>query len=426
MVRLEESKHLTEGKNIESLPLPGRVYIPLSQHLGKICTDLEVSIGDEVFAGQRIASVKAHVYSPIHASISGKVIAVEDWPHPLLGRSKAVVIEGDGLNKSGGLTPRSENEISVLTAEEIRNIVFEAGIVGMGGASFPTHIKLTPPKPVGILLINGAECEPFLTGDSRLMIEKAKEIIKGIELVLRCIGAKNAYVAIESNKPEAIDVFRKQLSGTGYILKILKSYYPQGGEKQLIKNILGKEVPRGKLPFDVGVVVHNVATVYAIYEAVYLKKPLYERVLTMTGDCLEKPGNFLVRIGTTIKDLLSNCGPLKQEPQKIIFGGPMMGIAQFSLDTPVIKSTNGIIFLSKTESKSAEASFCIRCSRCVQQCPVGLMPCMIALASEKEKWDLSKAYGCLDCMECGLCNYVCPQKINMVQLIKYAKSRLPK
>jgi electron transport complex protein RnfC len=424
MVRLEEYKHDTENKAIEKMPLPPKVYIPLSQHIGKICS-AEVKTGDLVVIGQRVAASQAHLYSPIHASISGKVLAIQDWPHPLLGRCKAIGIESDGQDspQSTVHSPQSE-EIDKLTSEQIRNIVFEAGIVGMGGAAFPTHIKLNPPKPVDTLLINGAECEPYLTGDYRLMIEKTKEILQGIELVAKCLGVKQVYIAIEDNKPEAIKAFNYELRITNYELRILKSIYPQGGEKQLIKNILGKEVPSGKLPFDIGVVVHNVATVFAIYEAVYFNKPLYERVVTVTGSCLANPKNILVRLGTPIKELIDFCGPLKEEPVKIIIGGPMMGIAQYTDAVPVIKSTTGIVLLNKKEVRAQEEEFCIRCGACVRECPVGLMPCLINLASEKEIWTEAQAYNAADCIECGLCNYVCPANRRLVQSIKRAKSEM--
>ena len=425
MVKLEENKIFTENKNIVKAPLPSKAYIPLSQHLGKPCEPL-VRVGDYVCTGQIIGKAEAFVSAVVHSSISGKVIAIDDWPHPVLGKYKAVIIESDGLDKQPERHILSQEDILSLPAEEIRRIVFHAGIVGMGGAAFPAQIKLTPPQPVDNLIINGAECEPYVNADNRLMLERASQVISAIALVVKCVGAKNVYIAIENNKPHAIEVFRKELQGSSYKLKVIKSFYPQGGEKQLIKNVLGREIPRGKLPFEVGAAVHNVATLYAIYEAVYLSKPLYERAVTVAGDCLRDPGNFLVRIGTPIKDLVALTGPLKKEPKKIIFGGPMMGVAQYSLDVPVIKSTNGIILFSQTETKSEGASSCIRCSRCVQECPVSLMPCMIALAAEKEKWDLAKTYGCLDCIECGLCSYVCPQKIDLVQTIKYAKARLPK
>ncbi|MFH0762611.1 MAG: electron transport complex subunit RsxC [Candidatus Omnitrophota bacterium] len=423
MIKLQEYTTSTENRAIEKMPLPALVYIPLSQHIGKACASL-VNPGDALLTGQKIGSAESHVFAPVHSSISGKVIAIREWPHPLLGKAEAVVIENDNLNKlAGPQVTRPQEEISRLSAGQIRQAVFEAGVAGMGGASFPAHIKLNPPEPVDTLLINGAECEPYLNSDNRLMIERAREILAGIALIAKCVGAKTIYIAVEENKPAALKAFQHQAPGAAYKLHILKSEYPQGGERQLIKNILKREVPAGKLPFDVGVLVHNVATVYAIYEAVYLGKPLYERVVTVSGDCLANPANLLVRIGTPIKELIARCGPLKKQPQKIICGGPMMGVAQYSQDTPVIKSTNGVILLSESAVKPIEDEFCIRCGRCVEYCPAGLMPCLITMAVEKEKWDLAKSYGCLECMECGLCSYVCPQERNMVQKLKDAKAR---
>lgn len=427
MVKLEEKKHYTEHKPIEQGPLPKKVYMPLIQHLGKACTDLEVKVGDVVSCGQRIASVKANIFALVHASVSGKVVSIEDWPHPILGMARAVVIENDGADLAYELKNlRTQELVDTFTPDDIRNIVFEAGIVGMGGATFPTHIKLNPPKPVDTLLINGAECEPYLTCDSRLMIEKTESIIKGIGVVARCLGIKKVYVAIEDNKPEAIKAFNYRLPVTDYRLYILKSSYPQGGEKQLIKNVLNKEVPSGKLPFEIGVVVHNVATVFAIYEAVYLGKPLYERVVTVTGSCLGNPKNLLVRIGTPLKDLIDFCGGLKEEPAKIIIGGPMMGVAQYTDEVPVIKSTCGVVLLNKKEAKYQEEEFCIRCGACVRACPASLMPCLINLASEKELWDEARVYRALDCIECGLCNYVCPAKRRLTQSIRRAKLEVSK
>ena len=420
MVRLEENKHQTENKIIDKIPLPAKVYIPLSQHIGRECI-AEVKIGDSVFTGQRIARAESPVSASIHASISGKVVAIQDWPHPLLGRAKAIVIESDGQDKSQASSPKSQSEIENLTPDEIRKIVLEAGIVGMGGAAFPTHIKLNPPQPVDTLIINGAECEPYLTSDYRLMIEKTKEILLGVELIVKCLGVAKVYIAIEDNKPQAIAAFKDAIRNVPYAIRVLKSYYPQGGEKQLIKNILGKEVPQGKLPFDIGIVVHNVATVFAIYEAVYKNKPLYERVVTVTGSCITNPKNISARIGTPIKDLIDYCAPLKEEPVKIIIGGPMMGIAQYTDLVPVIKSTTGVILMNKEETKTQEEEFCIRCGTCVRECPVGLMPCLINLAAEKEMWEYAKVYGVLDCIECGICNYVCPGNRRLVQSIKRAK-----
>jgi electron transport complex protein RnfC len=418
MVRLEEDR-ASSNTPIEILSSPPKVYIPLIQHTGKSCDRLEVKIGDTVTAGQKLATAEAKVFAPIHASISGKITSVQPWPHPVLGRCETIVIENNNIN-TADTRLNTQDEVAKLSAERIRDIVFESGIVGMGGASFPTHIKLNPPKPVDTLIVNGAECEPYVTCDSRLMVEKTQEIISGIALVAKCLRATKVYIAIEDNKPQAIAAFQGAAGATAYAVRILKSQYPQGGEKQLIKNILNKEVPRGKLPFDIGVSVQNVATIFAVYEAAYKNKPLYERTVTVTGSCISNPKNFLARIGTPIKELIKACG-LKEEPAKIIIGGPMMGITQFSDEVPVIKSTNAIILMNKFQARELEETFCIRCGACVRECPAGLMPCLINLASGKELWPESKNYGAADCIECGICNYVCPANRRLVQSIKRAK-----
>jgi len=422
MVRVEEYKELTAHKQIEEIPIPKYLYIPLSQHIGKPAVAC-VKAGDNVLKGQLIARSEGHISSCVHSSVSGVVKSVSDWFHPLLGRGEVIVIENDGLDRPEKFSVRGEDEVRRLTPDEIRAIVAEAGIVGMGGAAFPTHVKLNPPTAVSDLIINGAECEPYITCDNRLMIEKTEEIIKGIELVERCLGVKNVYFAVEDNKPEAIDRIKAALQSTNYRLKILKSQYPQGGEKQLIKSLLGKEVPSGKLPFDIGVVVHNVATVYAIYEALYINKPLYERVITVTGSCLGEPRNLLVRVGTPVREVIESCRP-EGEFVKVIMGGPMMGVAQYSLDAPVIKSTSGILLLMDKEVRRKNEEFCIRCGQCIYNCPAGLMPTMINLVSLKGDWESAASYGVLDCIECGVCSYVCPANINLVQLIKVAKSFL--
>lgn len=426
MLKLQEHKELTRDKAIRKAALPEKVTIPLSQHIGKICQP-HVKVGDFVRTGQFIAALDEKVvFAPVHSSVSGKVIAIDDMPHPLLGRAKAVVIASDGLDEKTDAQGLSAIQIEQLTPHDIRKIIFDCGIVGMGGAAFPTHIKLNPPKHLDSFILNGAECEPFLTSDERLMLEKTDQILLAVSLMVKCTGVRNVFIAIEDNKPEAIKAFERKIKNTPYTLHILKSGYPQGGEKQLIHTVLKREIPFGKLPFDVGAVVNNVATAYAVYEAVYLGKSLYERVVTVTGDCLENPQNLLVRIGTTINDLMRECGPLKKEPERIVFGGPMMGLAQYSLQTPVIKNTGGVIFLSEKEIEPLEEAFCLRCGRCVESCPMGLSPCLIGLAVEKKKWDLAKSYGALECMECGSCSYVCPQRRNIVQEIKYAKQRIPK
>ena len=437
MIHLTDYKDLTAQKPIEILPLPETVYIPLSQHTGKICIE-EVKVGDRVLTGQRIGFAAAAVFSPVHASLSGEVIAIRDYPHPALGQCRAIEIRSDSkdeIYRSQVTGLKSQVEVDRLSVDEIRDIIFEAGIVGLGGAAFPTHIKLNPPKPVEVLIINLAECEPYLTCDYRLALENSVEILKGIQILAKILAVKKTILAIEDNKPEVIKKFRavlaeqafgKQLwqAKTKVEITVLKTQYPQGGEKQLIKSILNKEVPSGKLPFDIGAVVHNVATVFAIYEAIYKNKPLYERVVTVSGSCLSNPRNLLTRIGSPIKSLIDFCGPLKEEPAKIIIGGPMMGIAQYSDEVPVIKSTTGIILMNKKEAQDLEEEFCIRCGACVRECPAGLMPCLINLASEKSLWPEAKNYGVIDCIECGLCNYVCPANRRLVQSIKRAKLEL--
>ncbi|MFA6383963.1 MAG: electron transport complex subunit RsxC [Candidatus Omnitrophota bacterium] len=424
MVRIAEYKFYTEHKRIETLPPPAIVYIPIIQHLGKPCDIFDIKPGDQVSVGQRLAIAASQPFAPIHSSVSGKVTAIQNWPHPAAGTCKTIVIENDSLDSPvrapAGLM--SGEEAGNLTAKHIRDLVFEAGIVGMGGASFPTHIKLQPPKPVSTLIINIAECEPYLTGDSQLTVEKTDQIVAGIGLVGNCFPhLKKTIIAIEDNKPAAIKALEKATAGTPLIIGVLKAQYPQGGEKQLIKKLLGVEVPRAKLPFDVGVSVQNVSTVFAIYEAVYARKPLYERVVTVTGSCLTDPKNLLCRIGTPIKELIKYCGPVKETPAKIIIGGPMMGLAQYTDDAPVIKSTTGVILMNKREARAIEETPCIRCGGCVRECSMGLMPCLINQAAGKGFWQQAKDHGALDCLECGLCNYVCPAHRSIVQSIKRAK-----
>jgi electron transport complex protein RnfC len=423
MVKLREEKDYTYDLPIKSAAIPKKVFIPLSQHFGKLCVPV-VKVKDSVLTGQLIASESSGLFSPIHSSVSGIVTAIQDYIHPILGRNKAIVIESDSQDRKVNQGGRLSAEVEGLTPGQLRKIILDAGIVGLGGAAFPTHVKLNPPKKIEYFILNGAECEPYLTNDFRLMVEQTKEIIAGAKIVLKILGINKCIVAIEDNKPEAIEAFNSELRTTNFEIRALKTQYPQGGEKQLIKRVLNKEVPSGGLPFDIGVMVQNVGTVFAIYEAIYKNKPLYERVITITGSCLEKPGNFLVRIGTTVRDLLNECGPLKAEPAKIILGGPMMGVAQFSLDVPVIKSTTGIIFFSKEEVFDRENRVCCRCARCIDVCPARIMPAILGMAAEKERWDIAKDYDVFDCIECGLCSYICPAKRDLVHLIKYAKSRV--
>lgn len=425
MIQLEEHKHLTENKPIEQALLPSKVYIPLLQHLGKPLDIIQVKVGDEVRRGALLATSDKGVFAPVHASLSGKVAMIADYPHPVSGSARAIVIESDGKDEpAADMVPRSEEEIEAVTPDALKRIIFEAGIVGLGGATFPTHIKLSPSKPIETLIFNGAECEPYLTTDYRLMVERADEIVKGARLVASILKPQRVLIAIEDNKPEAIKLMRERAASLGWKVVVLKTAYPQGGEKQIIKSCIGREVPSGKLPFDIGVVVQNVATAYAIYEAVYLRKPLYERVVTVTGSCLANPKNLLVRIGTPVRDLIEQCGPLIKEPKKIVMGGPMMGIAQYTMDGPVIKGTSGVILFDEVLEKEEGESFCVRCGECVQNCPMGLNPGLISLAINRDRLDLAEEYGIMDCIECGLCAYLCPSRRNIVQAIKAAKTRI--
>ncbi|MCM8765232.1 MAG: electron transport complex subunit RsxC, partial [Candidatus Omnitrophica bacterium] len=358
----------------------------------------------------------------VHASLAGKVSHIEDFNHPVLGKSPAIFIERGQDSYTNAI---SQKDPTGLSPEELKKIIQEAGIVGLGGAGFPTHVKLSPPKPIEVLILNAAECEPYLTCDERLLCEKPSEILKGLEIIIKIISPQEIFLGIEDNKEEAIGILKNTLQAMGLTNKIkmviLKTKYPQGGEKQLIKAITGKEVPSGGLPFDVGVLVQNVQTAFAIYEAVYKGKPLYERVITVSGKAIKKRGNFKVRIGTLVSEIVEFCGGFIENPKKIIFGGPMMGIAQWSLEVPVIKGTSGILFLSEEELNFEEPGPCIRCGRCIEVCPAKIMPASIALAGEYKRWNIVPQYHPLDCIECGACSYICPTRRDLVQFIKLAK-----
>jgi electron transport complex protein RnfC len=422
-------KERTEGLAIENLSLPEVAAIPLSQHTGKACKPV-VKVKDRVLRGQVIAAPDAQgIGAAVHASLSGEVVAIKNMPHPVLGSCLAIQIKNDGKDETAQALrqkERSQVEIDKFSRAGLLGLISGAGIVGMGGAAFPTHIKLNPPKPVHTLILNGAECEPYLTSDYRLMLEKTQEIVSGLNLMVKILGVKKVYIAIEDNKPKAIEAFKHAVAATPYTVHILKTVYPQGGEKQLVRSILKEEVPSGGLPFDIGVVVQNVATAFAVHEAVVLCKPLYERIVTVCGSTLENPKNLRVRIGTPIRQLIEACGPVQKEIRKVVIGGPMMGIAQSSLEAPIIKSSGGVIAFSQDEAVPREDRVCCRCGRCIDICPVSIMPALIAMASEKERWLTAKSYDIFDCIECGLCSYVCPARRDLVQLIKYAKTRVRK
>ncbi|MCD4785697.1 MAG: electron transport complex subunit RsxC [Candidatus Eremiobacteraeota bacterium] len=420
------NKELTETELIQVLDAPKEVVIPVSQHLGAPATPL-VKVKDEVRTGQKIAQAESFITAVVHSSITGAVKAIENRPHPVFGESKAIVIQGSGVDMLE-CKPANRRWHDMKPADIVA-LVKEAGVVGMGGAAFPTHVKISPPKgkKVDVLIINGAECEPFLTSDDRLMREKTAEMLEGVRILKRATAATEVIIAVEDNKHLAISSIEKELEKTESShspmkLQVMKTRYPQGSEKQLIYAITGREVPSGGLPVDVGAVVQNVSTSYAVYEAVVKGKPLYERIVTITGDCVAEPGNFQVRVGTPFKTLVEAAGGLTKEPVKVISGGPMMGIAQYTLDTPVIKGTSGILILSKEKAKLYEPENCIRCSFCIKHCPQKLMPQVLAKLAKAERWSEAKyEYNLMDCMECGCCTYVCPARIPIVQWIKLAK-----
>jgi electron transport complex protein RnfC len=422
-VHPKENKELTSGKKIESIPAPDILIFPLSQHTGAPCQPV-VKKGDKVKKGTPIGTSDQFISSPIHSSISGTVKSVENASHPIVGRFQSIVIENDKEDTKEQLLHSNKN-IEKLSADEIIKIVKEAGIVGMGGAAFPTHIKLSPPKEkkIDTLIINGAECEPYLTCDHRLMVEKGKWIVEGIKLVKKVLTPKKCIIAIEENKTDAIEKLNTLTVNEDIEVVSLKVKYPQGGEKQLIKTVLGKEVPSGGLPMDVGVLVHNIGTLFAIYEAVHLGKPLYERVITVTGE-VKKSGNYFVRIGTPLKDILNFCEVDLDNIGKIILGGPMMGIAQQDIETPIVKGISGVLIQSKDEVIEGEELSCIKCGRCVEVCPAYLLPTQIAKIVRAEKWERLEEYHIKDCIECGACGYVCPSNIPLVQYIKLGKVKL--
>lgn len=415
-------KYLTEKEKIEEYMPKGDLVFPLSQHIGAPCESL-VKKGDRVLVGQKIAESKAFVSSPIFSSVSGTVKNIAPVITPSGMKVMSIIIENDGEYENVN-TEHIKRDYNKLSAEEIREIVKNSGIVGMGGAAFPTHIKLSPPedKEIDSIIVNGAECEPYLTCDHRLMLEEGKNIIEGLKIVLKLFPKAKGYIGIENNKLDAIEVMKKLTEDEQNIeVKALKTKYPQGAEKQLIYSITKREVPSGKLPADVGCIVQNIATMNAIYKAIVLDIPLTERVVTVTGEALRNPKNLKVKLGTSVRELIEACGGFKEDPVKIISGGPMMGMTISTLDMPIMKGTSGILCLTKEGAVLPDSSNCIRCGRCVQACPMELIPCKLdSLANRSELEDFESFNG-LDCIECGCCTFVCPAKKHLVQSIRTAK-----
>ncbi len=420
---------LSQNAPITALPLPETVYIPLSQHLG-VPANPVVKKGDTVKAGQLIAKGEAFISANIHSSVSGVVDKIDEITDTTGYRKKAIVIkvEGDDWEEGIDLGTSVLRQCS-LTPEEITRRINEKGIVGMGGATFPSHVKMMVPagKKAEYLIINGVECEPYLTSDHRLMLEKEEEILVGITIQMKALGVTRAIIGIENNKPDAIAHLRKLLpSYPGISVEPLKVKYPQGGEKQLIKALVNREVPSGKLPIEAGCVVHNVGTSFAVYEAVQKNKPLVERVVTVTGKNLKTPSNFRVRIGTPISALIEAAGGMPHDTGKVVNGGPMMGKALVSIDAPVTKGTSGILIFPKEETPRKPVLNCIRCSRCASGCPMGLEPYLLAVLSDKKRYDDCEKERIMDCMECGSCLYICPSGRPLLDHIRNGKMAVGK
>jgi len=420
------NKNATSGLPIETLPPPPRVVIPLSQHIGAPA-QVAVKRGDPVKIGQVLGESGGFVSAPVHASVSGKVSSLGEFPHPLGRQVLAVEIENDGKDETVEFKAVGPSWRETAPGDLIKTVQ-SAGIVGMGGASFPTHVKLSPPgnKKIDTVIINGAECEPYLTADHRLLLEKTPEILTGAFILKKILGAQKVFIAIEDNKPDAIAAVAKLIADPQFSelqCARLRTKYPQGGEKQLINAITGRQVPSGGLPMDVGCVVQNAGTAYAVWDAVINGTPLYQRVVTVTGPCVASPKNLLVRIGTPVSALLACCGADMEKAKKVVSGGPMMGLAQSDIEAPVIKSTSGILVLDKT-MPAIQANDCIRCGSCVKACPIHLVPSHIAKLVDCGKDDLAAQWDVLDCMECGSCAYVCPARINLVHFMKLGKFRL--
>lgn len=410
----------TRSKAIETLPPQKEMIYPLLQHIGAMCEPC-VKVGDYVRMGQKIADSDAAVSAPIHATVSGTVVKICDWDHPTGNRIPAIIVENDFEDNKAECFQEGNPDYESKTPEELIEIIREAGIVGMGGAAFPTHVKLASGLGrVDTVIINAAECEPYLSSDHRVILESIDELIGGLRIVRYIMGAKNMLIGIENNKPDAISLLHKRLAKSPIKVVILKTKYPQGGEKQLIRAVAGRVVPSGKLPADVGCLVMNVDTVIAIYRAVVNGAPLMRRIVTVAGHGVERTGNVNVRLGTPFSAVLNHFG-FKYSTRKLIMGGPMMGAAQYSVSAPVIKGTSGLLCFTKEQLTVDRDVSCIRCGSCIGACPMHLAPSYIAQYVKAGQFDRVADLHVMDCIECGCCSFTCPAKIPLIQYMRIGK-----
>lgn len=416
-----DNKSFTNGKAIEKAKEPKTVFIPLQQHVGATCEAL-VKVGDTVKVGQKIGDSKAELSAPVHASVSGVVKSITKRYNPKGLNILTIEIESDGLNEyheSYGL----KADLTKLSKEEITKRIREAGIIGMGGGAFPLHSKLitSDDHSVDTVILNGAECEPYLTCDHRIMLEQPEKVIEGLNIIQKYLDAENGYIAIEKNKMDAVDSIKGAIKEKNVNVAVLVTKFPQGDSYRIVDAVTGRKVPKGGRCKDVNSIVTNVATALACAEAVLEGKPLTERIVTVTGNGVKEPKNLLVKVGTTIGDLIEQCGGFNGKPGKIIAGGPMTGMALFTLDTPVVKSTSGILVLTEEETKVDKVLPCIKCGECIKVCPVYLQPLYISAYSLKDKIDMAEKYDALACISCGSCSYVCPSKRPLTESIDHAK-----
>ena len=418
---------LSDTQAIQMLGIPKQVSIPVSQHIGAP-TKIVVKKKDKIKVGQVIAESGGFVSSNIHSSVSGTVFKIDNIIDTSGYKRQAVIInvEGDEWDEKIDKSTELVKEIT-MSPEDIVKKTLECGIVGLGGATFPTHVKLSIPKneTCDILIINGVECEPYLTADHRLMLEKGDELMVGTQIFMKALKVNKAVIGIEKNKPDAISHLTELSKNyKGITIETLKVQYPQGGEKQLIKAITGREVPSGGLPIHVQAVVQNVGTTLAVYEAVQKNKPLFERIVTITGKSVKEPGNYMIRIGTPISDLIEAAGGLPDDTGKVISGGPMMGKALNSLAVPVAKGVSGVLIIPENESKRREIQPCIRCAKCVSVCPQGLEPYLLMTVAELELWEQAETEHSMDCIECGSCSFICPSDRPILDYIRYGKANV--